>query len=74
MEVKFELLDDLLIRFPFYANVCNLEQDGDCYPGHGGLEERCLVEKKEGTAGSVLGGGSFLRREGVPGTKKEAPV
>ena len=35
-----------------------------------------LVKKEEGAAGSVLGGGSFLRREGVPvlgeRTKKES--
>ena len=30
------------------------------------------MKKEEGAAGSVLGGGSFLRREGVPGTRKEA--
>ena len=29
------------------------------------------MKKEEGVAGSVLGGGSFLRREGVPGKKKE---
>ena len=40
-----------------YVNVCNLGQDGG--PGHGDLEERCLVKKKEGAAGGVLGGGSF---------------
>ena len=27
--------------------------------GHGDLEVRCLVKKKEGAAGGVLGGGSF---------------
>ena len=32
------------------------------------------MKKEEGAAGSVLGGGSFLRREGVPGTRKKAPV
>ena len=32
------------------------------------------MKKKEGAAGGVLGGGSFLRREGVPGTRKKAPV
>ena len=33
-----------------------------------------MDEKGEGAAGSVLGGGSSLRREGVPGTRKEAHV
>ena len=33
-----------------------------------------LVEKKEGTVGSVLGGGSFLRQRRVPDTRKEAHV
>ena len=34
------------------VNVCNLEQDDGYYdPGHGDLEEWCLVEKKEGTTG-----------------------
>ena len=33
-----------------------------------------LVNKGEGAAGSVLGGGSFLRREGMPGTRKKASV
>ena len=33
-----------------------------------------LDEKGEGVAGNVLGGGSSLRREGVPGTRKEAHV
>ena len=32
------------------------------------------MKKEEGAAGSVLGGGSFLRREGVPGTRKKASV
>ena len=32
------------------------------------------MKKEEGAAGSVLGGGSFLRREGVPGTRKKAPI
>ena len=82
MEVKFELLDDLLIRFFSYVNVCTLGQDmvivikkkegtiGDVLGG-GSFS---LDKKGEGVAGSVLGGGSFLRREGVPGTRKEAPV
>ena len=39
---------------------------GLCGLGHGDLEEWYLVKKEEGAAGSVLGGGSFLRREGVP--------
>ena len=32
-------------------------------------KEWYLVKKEEGVAGSVLGGGSFLRREGVPGVR-----
>ena len=40
--------------------------DWFCGLGHGDLEEWYLVKKEEGAAGSVLGGGSFLRREGVP--------
>ena len=44
---------------------CNLGQDGG--PGHGDLEERCLIRKKEGAA-SVLGAGSFpFGQKGVPG-------
>ena len=32
------------------------------------------MKKEEGAAGSVLSGGSFLRREGVPGTRKKDPI
>ena len=32
--------------------------------GHGDLEERCLVKKREDDAGGTLGGGSFLEQEG----------
>ena len=63
MEVKFELLDDLLIRFFFLCKCLHSgARYGYCDPGHGDLEERCLVKKKEGTAGGVLGGG-FLSRD-----------
>ena len=45
--------------------ACSLGQDDS--PGHKVLEERCLVEKKEGAAGD-LGAGSFpLDKKGVPG-------
>ena len=40
-----------------------------------GEKEWYLVKKEEGAAGGVLGGGSFLQREGVPvlgeGTKRK---
>ena len=32
--------------------------------GHGDLEERYLVKKREDNAGGALGGGSFLGQEG----------
>ena len=58
-------------REPGEANVvCNLGQDDS--PGHGDLEERYLVKKKEGAAGD-LGAGSFpLDKKGclVPGVQK----
>ena len=50
------------------VNVCNLEQDGGFQgTGHGDLEERYLVKKREDTAGGVLSGGSFLGRGKVLG-------
>ena len=35
--------------------------------GHGDLVKRCLVKKREDTAGGVLSGGSFLGRGKVLG-------
>ena len=32
--------------------------------GHGNLEERCLVKKREDNAGDAIGGGSFLNEKG----------
>ena len=32
--------------------------------GHGDLEERCLVKKREDNAGGAIGGGSFLNEKG----------
>ena len=61
-------------RAPDGESGCFLLGTGLCGLGHGDLEEWYLVKKEEGAAGSVLGGGSFLRREGVPGTRKKAPV
>ena len=62
-------------RAPDEEGGCFLLGTGLCGLGHGDLEEWYLVKKEEGAAGSVLGGGSFLRREGVPvlgeRTKKE---
>ena len=59
-------------RAPDKEGGCFLLGTGLQGLGHG---EWYLVKKEEGAAGGVLGGGSFLQREGVPvlgeGTKRK---
>ena len=45
MEVKFKIFGCFSNPVSSYVNACNLEQDG---PGHGNLEERCLVGRQKG--------------------------
>ena len=67
MEVKFKTFGCFSNPVSSYVNACNLEQDG---PGHGNLEERCLVRRKKVLLVVFPVVALFFGQKGVPGAKR----